>query len=354
MEKYSCTIEEKLKNGEKFSNEDVKTIMNIVRQEMNFMIRNNILITPKNYERWFYVFCYIVNSKKEFNDLEILGLFKEIYDEPYDEVKERKEEKDIVNPKGFVKKLGKIAESVDKKLLEIVNTIDNHNDSIDTYTESIIENSEEIVHKEILQSVNKILQELNELKKENKGLTEELKKYHKDVILLQEELKIAKTEAEVDFLTGLVNRRRFERALLEMLNDLRTKNYPFSLVLLDVDDFKQINDQYGHPTGDAALQEIATILKTFLRANAIPSRIGGEEFAVILPGSELDEAKHIAERLRRAIENRGFNANKLKVTASFGVTEAKKTDTLESIFDRVDKALYEAKKIGKNCVIAID
>lgn len=354
MENHSCTITEKLKSGEKFTREDIKTIMNIVRQEMNFMIRNNILITPKNYERWFYVFCYIVESKKELNDLEILGLFKEIYDEPYDEIKERKEEKEVVNPKGFVKKLNKIAESIDKKLLEIINTVDKHNNNIESHTESIMENSEDIKNKDIMDSVNKILEELKELKEENRELTQELKKYHKDVILLQEELKIAKTEAEIDFLTGLVNRRRFERALLELLNDLQTKNYPFSLVLLDIDDFKQINDRFGHPVGDAVLQEIATILKTFLRANAIPSRIGGEEFAVILPGSELEAAEHIAERLRRAIENRNFDTQDLKVTASFGVTQAKKTDTLESIFDRVDKALYEAKKMGKNCVVALD
>ena len=354
MEKHSCTITNKLKSGEKFTKEDVKTIMNIVRQEMNFMIRNNILITPKNYERWFYVFCYIVESRKELNDLEILGLFKEIYDEPYDEVKEKREEKEAVNPKGFVKKLNKIAEAIDKKLLEIINTVDHHNGNIENHSKNIIETSSEIDHEKILYSVNKILQELNELKEENKALTQELKKYHNDVILLQEELKIAKTEAEIDFLTGLVNRRRFERALLELLNDLQTKDYPFSLLLLDIDDFKNINDTFGHPVGDTVLQEIATILKTFLRANAIPSRIGGEEFAVILPGSELEEAEHIAQRLRRAIENRSYDHNDLHVTASFGVTQAKKSDTLESIFDRVDKALYEAKKLGKNCVVAID
>ncbi|WP_187647310.1 GGDEF domain-containing protein [Nitrosophilus labii] len=353
MKINECIILKKLENGEKFSKEDIKTIMNIVRQEMNFMIRNNILITPKNYERWFYVFCYIVESQKELNDLEILGLFKEIYDEPYDEVKEYKEENNFDNPKGFVKKLNLIAKSIDKKLLEIIYSLDKHADTIDNHTEFIIDSKEKIEHKTILKSIDKILEELNNLKNENKKLTKELKKYHKDVLILQEELKIAKTEAEMDFLTGLVNRRRFERALLELINDLQTKNYPFSLVILDIDDFKKINDKYGHPIGDMILQEIANILKNFLRANAIASRIGGEEFAVILPGSELQQAKHIAERLRKAIENRTFNINEIKTTASFGVTEAKKTDTLESIFERADKALYDAKKSGKNCVKAV-
>jgi len=120
--------------------------------------------------------------------------------------------------------------------------------------------------------------------------------------------------------------------------------------MIDLDDFKQINDTYGHPVGDAVLKEMALILKTFLRANAIASRIGGEEFAVILPGSEMEQAVHIAERLRRAVENRTFHGLELKTTASFGVAEAKKDDTLETIFERAAKAHYEAKKTGKNKV----
>ncbi len=350
MEKFECKIQQKLESAEKFTKDDIKTIMNIVRQEMNFMIRNNILITPKNYERWFFVFCHIVESGKELNDLEILGLFKEIYDEPYDEVREHKDDVKISNPKGFVKKLNHIAESIDKKLLEIINSLDRHNDSLENHTESLIESREE-AKDQMLHSINKILEELNELKRENKELTRELKQYHKDVVMLQEELKIAKTEAEMDFLTGLVNRRRFERAVLEMLNDLQTKNYPFSLVILDIDDFKSINDKYGHAVGDTVLKEIAAILKTFLRANAISSRIGGEEFAVILPGSDLEQAIHIAERLRKAIENRSFNLDDIRVTASLGVAEAKKSDTLETLFERADMALYEAKKSGKNCTV---
>ncbi|HIE35102.1 MAG TPA: GGDEF domain-containing protein [Campylobacterales bacterium] len=349
--KRDCKIEKKLKNGGNFSKEDIKTIMNIVRQEMNFMIKNNILITPKNYERWFYVFCYIVESKKELNDLEILGVYKDFYEDPYDEVKEKKEKEKT--SRGFVKKLNTIANTIDEKILEIIKSLDKHNVELDKHTQNIQENREDIVQKEILNSINNILNELNELKNKNNILTKELKKYHQEVISLQKELKIAKTESQIDFLTGLVNRRRFDRALLELLNDLHTKNYPFSLILLDIDNFKKINDKYGHPGGDKVLQEVATILKNFLRANAIVSRFGGEEFAVILPGSKLDEAEHIAQRLRKAIENRSFHIDDLKVTASFGVTEAKKDDTLESIYERADKALYKAKKSGKNIVIAI-
>ncbi|WP_200762691.1 diguanylate cyclase [Nitrosophilus alvini] len=352
MTKPECNIQKKLQNNIKFTNDEIKTIMNIVRNEMNFMIRNNIIITPKNYERWFYVFCYILEKKKDLSDFEILGLYKEFYEDPFDEVKENTEEPYETKPKGFIKKLNNIAEAIDKKLLEIINTVDNHQDNIGTHAAYIEEAQNDISPQELRESISKILSELTKLRTENEKMTKELKKYHQDVIALQDELKVARSEAEVDFLTGLLNRRRFERAILELLNDLQTRNYPFSLVIIDLDDFKQINDTYGHPVGDTVLKEMAMILKTFLRANAIAARIGGEEFAVILPGSELEQAVHIAERLRRAVENRTFQGLELKTTASFGVTEAKKSDTLEEIFERADKALYEAKKTGKNRVVA--
>ena len=351
--KKRCHIFEKIENSKKLSQEDIKTVMNIVRQEMNFMISNNILMTPNNYSRWFEVFCYIIESKKKFNDLEILGLFKEFFEESYDEVIKEKGKVESV-PKGFVKKLNSIAESIDKKLLEIIKSMDQYGTNLDAHSENLSKNQKEIDSKNIIQSIEKILKIVQKLKEENRGLTDELKKYHQDVLKLQQELKVAKSESEVDFLTELVNRRRFERALLDLLNDLKTKKYPFSLIMLDIDDFKKVNDTYGHQAGDNVLQEIALILRTFLRANTIPARIGGEELAVILPGTKLEDAKKIAQRLIRVIENRSFHIDDLKVTASFGVNEAKEYDTINSIYERVDKAMYEAKKSGKNRVVAYE
>ena len=357
MEKKDfCKLTKKLESNEKFTTQEIKQIMQIVRKQMNFMIKNNIVITPRNYERWFYVFCHIVENNKELNDLEILGLFKEFYDEPYDEIKEKSVEGSEVQQKGMVKKLGRIAEAIEKKLEEVIATIDNHNENIQSHQEEIEQESEKFDDDELKLYIKKILDELEVLRRENSMLTNELRKYHADVIKLQGELITARTEAEIDFLTGLVNRRRFERAILEMINEYQTRGYPFALILLDVDNFKQINDTYGHPAGDHILKEIALILKTFLRANNVSARIGGEEFAIIVPGATAREGEIVAERLRNAIANRTFSTPEedIKVTASFGVTGVRKDDTLDTIFTRVDKALYEAKHSGKNKVVVIE
>jgi diguanylate cyclase len=309
MEKVECKLLEKIKIKKgKLTKQEAKDVMNIVRQEMSFMVKNNILMTPKNYERWFNIFCYLEETRKKLTEPEIIGLFKETYGSMAQEEEDKKEDKE--NSEKIAKKLNDIAEVINGKLVEAIKSVDEHNTSIATYTENITESKNEIKNEEILASVNKILFEIDDLKQKNGTLTAELKKYHEEIKQLENELKVAKKEAAHDFLTGLVNRRRFERALEDMLNDLKTRNYPSSLVLIDIDNFKKVNDTYGHPFGDVVLQELAKILKTYLRANAIPARVGGEEFAVLLPGDEVNAAAKIADRLRKTLANRKFGVCK--------------------------------------------
>ncbi len=343
-----CQIYDKLRRVKKLSQEETKTLMNVVRNEINFLIRNGILLTPINYERWFYIFCYIYENKKELTDLEILGLYKDYYGTEEIDIPFPEEER----PEGYAEKLKEVAEAIDRKLLEFVESLDFHQRSIDTHTTSIKEKKEEIGNSQVEILLSSILEELKDIKRENINLKEEIKEYHQEIQKLKEELTIAKTEANVDFLTGLINKRRFERTLSELLKDFNERKYPFSLIVLDIDNFKQINDSYGHPIGDLVLKEIATIFKNYLRANTITARIGGEEFAILLPGVEITDAIRIADRLRTLIENRTirYEDHNIHITASFGVTEAKSGDTVNSIIERADKALYIAKRNGKNKV----
>lgn len=354
IEVVSCQLKAKLDKGSSIDKEESKKIAHIVRKQMNFMIRNSIPMTPKYYENWFYIFCHITEKHLDPTDLELIGLYKEAYDGNFDElidqnIKSKALPKESANNSS--KKLAKIADEIDSSLLKIIDSIYQHNDSIDNHSDAFREHSKTLNTDDINSSLKQIIEELQSLKQENQKMSAKLNDYHENIRALNQELAIAKTEAEIDFLTGIVNRRRFERATETMLEDLKTKHYPFSIIMLDIDHFKHINDKYGHPVGDSALKELAEILKTFLRANAIPGRVGGEEFAVILPGSPIQDANHIAERLRQAVENRTF-PNDIKVTASFGVTEAKKTDDVVSLFSRVDEALYKAKKSGRNVVIS--
>lgn len=287
---------------------------------------------------------------KELTDLEILGLYKDIYAQDYTDLNYLPPEE---RPNGFVSKLKNIAETIDEKLLEIVETLDNHQKEIDEKSIVIEVNREKVKgNEEVSEALTIILKELAELKQQNEILKQELERYHLDIEKLKEELHQAKTEANIDFLTTLYNRRRFERALLDMIKDYKERGYPFSIILLDIDDFKTINDKYGHPIGDLVLKEVANVLKNYLRANSVSARIGGEEFAVLLPGVEIEDAVKIAERLRQIIENRHIRTNGsfIRFTASFGVTQVKDGDTLNSIIERADRALYKAKQMGKNKV----
>jgi len=125
---------------------------------------------------------------------------------------------------------------------------------------------------------------------------------------------------------------------------------------LDLDNFKQINDKFGHPAGDLVLKEVSNLLRTYLRANTIIGRLGGEEFGIILPNVTLENGKNVAERIRNVIENHEikYDGKVIRISASLGVTQVKEGDTIDTLYRRVDEALYQAKRDGKNKVIVAE
>ncbi len=323
--------------------DEFKEVLNIVRQEISFLIRNNIPPLPKWYERWFLIFCHLHEQKENLSDLEIKGLYKQFFEEL---------EENKLLTKSVQAKLDSIAGQVDKTLKEAIEQIENYDKNLEKSSKNIEQTSKEILSDSIIPQIKEILDELHKIREQNERLREKMNKYHEEIQQLREELNVAKTEAEIDFLTAIPNRRRFMRALEDYLKDFKEKGYPFSLIILDIDDFKKINDTYGHLAGDEVLKDIASVLKFYLRANTIVGRIGGEEFAILLPGVDSEKAKSVAERIRKIIENRKVHIGDTIINpkASFGVTEVKEGDTIETIIDRADKALYRAKSKGKNRV----
>lgn len=329
------------------SRETTEKVLEIVRRELKFLIKHNILITPSNYEKWFRVFCYLVENNKNLSDVEIFSLYEnEIKDSvnlPDGQALEIRNRKEIADT------LERIATAIDEKLVEAINTIYHHQENLDNQTSSIIN---EVKEPEVENKFKRILQELAILKSQNNNLISKLEEYHREITKLNTEIKIAKEEANIDFLTGLYNRRSFDRSLNDLIENFYERNYPFSLILLDIDDFKSVNDRYGHLVGDGVLKEISSVLKIFLRANTIVARTGGEEFGIILPGVVLENAVKVADRIKNIIENREMKIDKhiVKVTVSIGVTQIRQGDNLYSIYERVDRALYKAKNNGKNRV----
>lgn len=163
----------------------------------------------------------------------------------------------------------------------------------------------------------------------------------------------------VDALTGIANRRHFDRALERELRRTRREQQPLSLIFLDLDEFKRFNDTYGHARGDDVLRSVAqTLDETFRRGGDLVARYGGEEFAVLLPGVDGRRASLYAERLRRRIWRLGiaYGASQVsdRVTISGGVATvgAKQITSASELMLAADRALYRAKCLGKNRIVA--
>lgn len=181
----------------------------------------------------------------------------------------------------------------------------------------------------------------------------QLRAAQNEIKTLREKLEQASLAATLDGLTQLLNRNSFNRVLEQALNNSPKK---VALVMLDIDHFKQFNDEYGHPLGDRVLEHVGQVLRNSLPPQAEAARYGGEEFCVILQAcSDLDSARAFAEQLRLKIQSlrikaRGTDTVLDTISASFGVALSKTGDTLESLLTRADDALYLAKRNGRNRV----
>lgn len=171
----------------------------------------------------------------------------------------------------------------------------------------------------------------------------------------------ARDLANKDDLTGLANRRHFFDLTTKEFERARRYDCPVSFMLLDVDHFKQVNDTFGHRAGDLVLRELATVCRRTLRSTDVMGRFGGEEFAVLLPQTELGEAMMVADRLREAVGSMRVGARTygdgITVTFSMGLTQFENgpsaaPDTLDTVLERADKALYQAKNLGRDMVVA--
>ncbi|MCK3863796.1 diguanylate cyclase [Pseudomonas sp. B329] len=166
---------------------------------------------------------------------------------------------------------------------------------------------------------------------------------------LQIQLDENRSLAERDALTRIANRYRLEKCLLEECDRAERFRVPLALVAMDIDDFKPVNDRYGHGVGDQTLIGVAERLESCVRTTDLLARWGGDEFMVVLPASNLDTAKELAERIRRAIKQSPI-VNDLNVTLSLGIVERRMGESPAALVARADRALYRSKAAGKDGV----
>ena len=174
-----------------------------------------------------------------------------------------------------------------------------------------------------------------------------------DITELKEKANLLEYQANHDTLTGLYNRHKFHTLFaIESKRDRRYNN-SLSLIIFDIDNFKDINDLFGHAMGDTVLQEVANIVSQNVREHDTVIRWGGEEFIILLPETNLDGAVKVAQKLQAVLENAESKRLPQKITASFGVASLNEDDNESTILQRADKGLYQAKQNGKNQVAFI-
>jgi diguanylate cyclase len=188
----------------------------------------------------------------------------------------------------------------------------------------------------------------------------ELKKIEKlacQVDTLKTELEKTRTHLQTDSLTGINNRKALDQYLEQLIEQSLCYKIPFAMMLLDIDDFKKINDNYGHLIGDRVLVAFAQKCRSLIRSDDFIARYGGEEFVIILPKVSLRNAKKKAQQICKSLAttcyaiDEGGGDDSLAVTASIGVVSMRKEDSVTGIIKRADKALYRAKREGKNRVV---
>ena len=163
--------------------------------------------------------------------------------------------------------------------------------------------------------------------------------------------------ATLDALTGFYNRGQLEERVKQEISSSKRQKTPLCVIMTDIDYFKKVNDKYGHLAGDLVLKTVSKIMRSQLREYDTAGRYGGEEFVILLPFTKLREAKMVAERLRKKVEQANIeisDTETISITISMGIYEINPDDNEETLIKNVDKALYEAKETGRNRIVAYE
>ncbi len=322
-------------------NEDKRHVTELAKETLAFMAKNQIAVTPKNFEDWFFVLCKAKEEEHLLTDQNLFILYE-------DYLKDKPQILNDFEAKQVSQELKDVASDSE----DIVSLMDNNIEKHKRY----IQDSKEMIKTKDEDKLNELYSKIDALEQENSLLKEKIAKNIQKLDSLQNKFHEFKKLGYEDPLTGLANRRGFE----EDLQTLMAAGGPLYLVYLDIDNFKSINDTYGHSVGDEVLKDVGEILNNFIRKDTRAYRLGGEEFAILIPNVSEENSYKIAERIRKVIENHNIRLKDgdkeekiISYTASFGITGYKEGESMDEFVDRADKAMYQAKKAGKNRVVIL-
>jgi diguanylate cyclase len=311
--------------------------------------------TPRNYEIWYtYATGYKPSLNQKIN--ETLKQSGSLSESDLEQLYET-----YLSPVRLSDKIDDVGSQVMGEIEQVMAMIDVAAGSATSYTESLADMSAKLGQSKDREAVRAIVESLVHTAKEmeisNQQLEERLNASKLEISELQENLEAVRTESLTDPLTQLANRKFFDTAIETAIAEARTKNEPLSLMMTDIDHFKNFNDSYGHLTGDHVLRLVASSVKNNVKGQDIAARYGGEEFAIILPNTVLRSAITVADHIRRAVMTkelmkRSTGEHLGRVTISIGVATLRRNDNPQMLIERTDSCLYAAKRHGRNRVMS--
>ncbi len=246
------------------------------------------------------------------------------------------------------------------EIKQVLEMIDAASGSATSYSEDLADASAKLAGAYDSDTLRAVIERLMEgaraMERNNKKLEASLSASKQEIEQLQQNLAVVRSESLTDPLTSLSNRKSFDASLTAAIVAARQKGEPLSLIMADVDHFKQFNDRFGHLTGDQVLRLVAVAMKHNVKGQDIAARYGGEEFVIALPDTTLRSAAAVADQIRRAVMGKELvkrsSGERLgRVTLSVGIALLHSGDTAQSFIERADACLYAAKRHGRNRIV---
>lgn len=332
---------------------DADRTISLGEKALGYIKYNQSSAAPEGYELWFN---YASGLKPELNQKikQLLSETPRISQEKLDELYSIY----FIN-EDIGERMEQISSKVSDELSSIIETVGSSLSNTESYSESLEVFTSELSDIKDEGSLRMIISSMAaatfEMAQNTKELESNLSRSKDQIKELNQNIEIIRNESMTDALTGIANRKKFDLTIEKELNFARSENDTLSLLIADIDHFKNFNDTHGHQTGDQVLRLVASILKQNVKGRDLAARYGGEEFAIVLPQTSIHAAKIVADQVRNAVANKELvkkstNTKLGRITLSVGAAELKADDTIESLIARADKCLYAAKDAGRNNV----
>lgn len=334
--------------------EDIARTYGIAEHAIAKIKTNKLAAFPPNYEIWFaYAAGFNPSLNKRIN--EILRAGEHVTQEQLETIRE-----EFFGAGSFEERVDAVGGKLSGKVSEIMHLMNEAAGKTSGYSDELrgasVGLSDAVDQEKVKAIVGNLISKTDEVERSNRAMSEKLLGSEREIAALKEALESVRYEAMTDQLTGIGNRKRFDRAMDESMLSSEATGDPFTLLVCDIDHFKKFNDTHGHQTGDQVLRLVGSTIKNSSMAKGIACRYGGEEFCVILHKTRASEGAEIADAIRQAVMGkelvkRSTGETLGRVTISIGVAERRADDDVQSIIERADQCLYAAKRAGRNRVI---